>query len=285
MTPRTPAVVVVDLAAGVLDPHTPVLRADDSMIARGDGVFETLLVRDGRACLLDAHLARLAASAATIGLPPLDDAGWRAATATAVAGWSGGEAVLRLLYGRGTGEAPTAMVTVSAVPQRVVAARRDGVSAVTLDRGSPGVGPAGPWSLAGVKSQSYAVFAAAQREAERLGASDVVLVGSDGYVLEGARSSVVVAPEPGVLRTPAQSSPILPGTTVAALFDVAVRRGWRCERAPIRVTDLGVAQGLWLLSSVTLAARVHTLDGVALTHAPMAADVAELVELGVGRQP
>ncbi|MDF2826809.1 MAG: putative amino acid aminotransferase [Mycobacterium sp.] len=242
MTPRTPAVVVVDLAGGVLDPHTPVLRADDPMIARGDGVFETLLVRDGRACLLDAHLVRLAASAATIGLPSLDEAGWRAAVATALARWSGGEAVLRLLYGRGTGGSPTAMVTVSAVPQRVVAARRDGVSAVTLDRGSPGVGPAGPWSLAGVKSQSYAVFAAAQREAERLGASDVVLVGSDGYVLEG------------------------------------------CERAAIRVTDLGVAQGLWLLSSVTLAARVHTLDGVALPHAPMAAEVAELVDLGVGEQ-
>jgi 4-amino-4-deoxychorismate lyase len=285
MTPRTPAGVVVDLAGVVLDPHTPVLRADDPMIARGDGVFETLLVRDGRACLLDAHLARLAASAATIGLPPLDDAGWRAAIATALAQWSGGEAVLRLLYGRGGGESPTAMVTVSAVPQRVAAARRDGVAAVTLDRGSPAVGPAIPWSLAGVKSMSYAVFAAAQREAERLGASDVVLVGSDGCVLEGARSSVVVAPEPGVLRTPARNSPILPGTTVDALFDVAARRGWRCERAAIRVTDLGVAQGLWLLSSVTLAARVHTLDGVALPDAPMAAEVAELVDLGVGEQP
>lgn len=101
MTPRTPAVVVVDLAGRVLDPHTPVLRADDPMIARGDGVFETLLVRDGRACLLNAHLARLAASAATVGLPPLDDARWRAAIATALTQWSGGEAVLRLLYGRG----------------------------------------------------------------------------------------------------------------------------------------------------------------------------------------
>jgi 4-amino-4-deoxychorismate lyase len=285
MTPRTTAVVVVDLARGVLDPHTPVLRADDPMIARGDGIFETLLVSDGRACLLDAHMARLAASAATVGLPPLDDVGWRASIATALARWSGGEAVLRLLYGRGGGGAPTAMVTVSAVPQRVVAARRDGVAAVTLDRGSPGVGAGSPWSLAGVKSMSYAVFAAAQREAERLGASDGVLVGSDGYVLEGARSSVVVAPEPGVLRTPARSSPILPGTTVDALFDVAVRHGWRCERAPLRAADLVAAHGLWLCSSVTLAARVHTLDGVALPPPPMAAEVAELVDLGVGRQP
>jgi 4-amino-4-deoxychorismate lyase len=284
MTPRTPAVVVVDLTRGVLDAGTPVLRADDPMLARGDGVFETMLVRDGQVCLLDAHLTRFAASAATIDLPPVDDVGWRASIAMALARWSGGEAVLRLLYGRGAASSPTAMVTVSAVPERVAAARRDGVAAVTLDRGVPGGNAAAPWSLAGVKSMSYAVFAAAQREAERLGASDVVLVGSDGYVLEGARSSVVVAPEPGVLRTPARSSPILSSTTVDALFDVARRRGWRCEGARLRVADLGVAQGLWLLSSVTLAARVHTLDGVALPPSPMAPEVAELVDLGVGHQ-
>jgi 4-amino-4-deoxychorismate lyase len=282
MTPRTPAVVVVDLAGEAIDPHAPVLRADDPMIARGDGVFETLLVRDGRACLFDAHLARLAASAATVGLPAPDEARWRAATATALARWTGGEAVLRLLYGRAASGLPTtAAVTVSAVPGRVAVARRDGVAAVTLDRGMPGSSGTAPWSLATVKSMSYAVFAAAQREAERLGASDVVLVGSDGYVLEGARSSVVVAPEPGVLRTPAQASPILAGTTVDALFDVARHRGWRCERAPMRLEELVAAQGVWLLSSVTLAARVHTLDGVGLPAATVAAEIAELVDLGV----
>ena len=32
------------------EPGTPLLHADDLAVVRGDGIFETLLVRDGRAC-------------------------------------------------------------------------------------------------------------------------------------------------------------------------------------------------------------------------------------------
>ena len=65
------------------DPQTPLLHADDLAVVRGDGVFETLLVRDGRPCLLEAHLARLAQSARLMDLPEPDLPRWRAAVATA----------------------------------------------------------------------------------------------------------------------------------------------------------------------------------------------------------
>src|SRR5262249_19699277 len=46
--------------------------------------------------------------------------------------------------------------------------------------------------------------------------------------------------------------------------------------------DLLAAQGIWLVSSMTLAARVHTLDGhVLLPSAPMAAEFAELVDAAI----
>jgi len=45
-----------------------VLRADDLGVLRGDGIFETLLVRDGAAWLLDDHLQRLAGSAVRMDL-------------------------------------------------------------------------------------------------------------------------------------------------------------------------------------------------------------------------
>jgi 4-amino-4-deoxychorismate lyase len=266
----------------VLDAHAAVLYADDPMVLRGDGVFETLLVRDGTPCLLEAHLARLVASADTIGLQAPDVDRFRAAVGVAVSRRNGGEAVLRLLYGRSRDGASMGFVTVSALPDRVRVARRDGVTAVTLDRGVPAydVGAA-PWSLARVKSLSYASFAAAQRHAERLGANDVVLVSSDGFVLEGSRSTVVIAPCAGVLRTPPPSLPLLQGTTANALFAAARSHGWRCEQGHLRVEDLHAAQGVWLLSSVTLAARVRVLDGVVLPVSPMAAEVAELVDAAV----
>jgi 4-amino-4-deoxychorismate lyase len=53
----------------------------------------------------------------------------------------------------------------------------------------------------------------------------------------------------------------------------------------LRKTDLLAAQGFWLLSSVTLAARVHTLDGESLCAPPMAAELAALVDEAIAREP
>lgn len=269
-------VLVVTLDGDSVAPDAAVLHVDDAIVTRGDGVFETLLVRGGRPCLLGAHLDRLAVSAAITGLPAPDLTRWRAAAAAAVAGWEGGdEAVLRFVYGRG-GPETRAFVTVSAMPERVAGVRRDGVSAITLDPG--------PRPLAGAKSLSYALNTAALRHAAREGADDVVFVSSDGFVLEGPRSSVVIAPAIGHLVTPPPSTPILPGTTQRAVFEAASRRGWSCEERPLRIADLLAAQGVWLLSSITLAARVHTIDGTALHPSPIAEEFANLVDEAVARE-
>lgn len=275
--------IVVTLDGVALDAAVPSVYADDLMLLRGDGVFETMLLRGGRPCLLGAHLARLATSAAITGLAVPDPARWRHAIAAATALWTGdGDAVLRLVLGRGRASEPTAFVTVSPVPGRALAARRDGVAAVTLDRGVRATSDA-PWSVAGVKSLSYAHNTAALRHAERVGAQDVVFVDSAGSVLEGPRSAVLIATGDGALLTPPASLPILPGTTVRAVFDEARERGLVCEERPIGAAELVAAQGVWLLSSVTLAARVHTLDGVPLRQAPRSAEVAGLVDAAILR--
>jgi len=63
---------VAEVGLGSLDPNAPVLHADDEGVLRGRAVFETIRVYDGHPFRLDAHLGRLAASAARIGLPPVD---------------------------------------------------------------------------------------------------------------------------------------------------------------------------------------------------------------------
>src|SRR5688572_532551 len=92
--------VVITLDGQLHDPSAPLLHADDLAAVRGDGVFETLLIRDGRPCLLESHLARLTSSARMTDLPEPDLARWRAAVAVAVDAWDGGEAALRLVYTR-----------------------------------------------------------------------------------------------------------------------------------------------------------------------------------------
>jgi len=54
---------------GLVDPTEPVIRADDEGLLRGRAAFETLRVYGGRPFGLEAHLDRLTASAASIGLP------------------------------------------------------------------------------------------------------------------------------------------------------------------------------------------------------------------------
>ncbi|WP_197513838.1 aminotransferase class IV, partial [Mycobacterium sp. 1165178.9] len=83
------------------------------------------------------------------------------------------------------------------------------------------------------------------------------------------------------LLTPPPWYPILRGTTQQALFEVARDKGYDCDYRALRVADLDAAQGVWLISSMTLAARVHTLDGRPLRPSPMAADFAELIDAAV----
>ncbi|WP_156664449.1 aminodeoxychorismate lyase [Mycobacterium sp. 852002-51057_SCH5723018] len=285
--------MIVTLDGQVHPPGAPLLHADDLAAVRGDGVFETLLIRDGRACLVESHLQRLAQSAKLMDLPLPELASWRRAIDAATRQWvegSADEGAMRLIYSRGRESgptAPTAYVVVNPVPDRVAEVRRDGLCAITLDRGLPAKGAdAMPWLLAGAKTLSYAVNMAALRHAARQGAGDVIFVSSDGYILEGPRSTVVIATEPGsggdpCLLTPPPWYPILRGTTQQALFEVARAKGYDCDYRALRPADLQEAQGVWLISSMTLAARVHTLDGRPLPRSPIAAEFAELVDAAI----
>jgi 4-amino-4-deoxychorismate lyase len=292
--------VVVTLDGEVHDSSAPLLFADDLAVVRGDGIFETLLVRDGRPCLLEAHLARLTQSARMTDLPEPDLPAWRAAVAAGVERWiadGGDEGVLRLVYSRGreSGSPPTgaprpatsgtAFATIAALPARVADARRKGVAAMTLARGLAATGaPDMPWLLAGAKTLSYAVNMASLRHAERQGAGDVIFVSSDGYILEGPRSTVVIATEldgRSALFTPPPWYPILRGATQQALFEVARNKGYDCDYRALRPADLVMARGVWLVSSITLAARVHTLDGKLLRHTALADEFAALVDAAI----
>ena len=116
-------------------------------------------------------------------------------------------------------------------------------------------------------------------------AGDVIFVSTDGHILEGPRSTVViaVASDDGrtCLLTPPPWYPILRGTTQQALFEVARNKGYDCDYQALTPADLTAAQGVWLVSSITLAARVHTLDGAPLARTPVVDEFAALVDAAI----
>ncbi|WP_051461416.1 aminodeoxychorismate lyase [Tomitella biformata] len=262
-----PKTVLMTLDGARQDPDAPLLHADDQAALRGDGVFETILVRGGLARKLPAHLERLARSAAILELPAPDLDVWAKAATAAARAWGGAqEGVLRLVLSRGRESVlgSTAYLSVSALPERTRRVRESGVAAVTLERGySTELAASSPWLPLGAKTLSYAVNMAAVRHAERLGADDVIFVSAEGNVLEGPRSTVVIA-RGRQLLTPPPEQGILAGTTQRALFQEAERRGLGCAYGPLRPADLIAADGVWMLSSIALAITVHTVNGLAL---------------------
>src|SRR5690606_15924798 len=124
----------------------------------------------------------------------------------------------------------------------------------------PVVPPTAPWLLAGAKTLSYAVNRAAQREAARRGADDVLFVSSDGYLLEGPTSSLLLRIG-SRLVTPRVDLGILSGTTQADLFTWAETAGYATGYELLTPGDLESADAAWLVSSVRHVAPVRWVDG------------------------
>ncbi|WP_159501355.1 aminotransferase class IV [Microbacterium sp. 18062] len=252
-----------------IDPAAPALSVGELSTQRGDGIFESIGVVDGHPQEVGAHLERLAHSARLCDLPVPNLTQWAQAIAAAAAECPPGECVIKLILSRGVehGPAPTAWVTASSAPDNSVP-RHDGVRVVTLDRGFDSGAPArAPWLLLGAKTLSYATNMAALREAHRRGAADAVFVASDGVLLEGPTSSLVLRSGDRFV-TPAPGAGILHGTTQLSLFAHLADRGHETAYETLPASALLDADAAWLVSSVRLAVGITAVDDAPLPYDP-----------------
>jgi 4-amino-4-deoxychorismate lyase len=260
--PHHPGAPAFDL----LDPHGLHLSVLDLGATRGDGVFETISVSSGTAQALEPHLSRFAGSAAALDLPAPDLDAWRQAILAVAAVLAElPEASVKTVYTRGVeGDGrPTGWVYGTATAD-FTRARAEGIRVVTLDRGyRHDVATTSPWLLSDAKTLSYAVNRAVVREAARRGADDVIFTSSDGYVLEGPSSSVLIR-RGNTLITPGTGLAILEGTTQGSIFQFAASKGLGTEFALVPVEELAQADALWLVSSTRLAAPIIQLDDAAV---------------------
>lgn len=286
----------------VADATKPQLLVTDLGVTRGDGVFETMLAVGGTVRKMQAHLDRLGGSAAALDLAIPDQEAWRRVIAAAVARHrsenppadpAADELVVKLVVTRGVeGEAPTAWVQASPAGAAGRRQRETGIDVILLDRGyDSDVAERAPWLLLGAKTLSYAVNMAALRHAHKQGADDVIFLSSDGRVLEGPTSTVLLAhvekSDDGTtvkrLITPQLDSGILAGTSQGALFAAAKAAGWELGYGPLEPRDLMDADAVWLISSVRLLAPVNRIDGKEIGTPSVQKELtAELSELFAG---
>ncbi|MEF2976050.1 aminodeoxychorismate lyase [Subtercola sp. YIM 133946] len=243
----------------------PVALATDLGITRGDGIFETITVVDGIPQALDAHLTRLAHSAALLELPRPHEPAWREAVFAAIdAHDEVAEAFIKLVYSRGIegSGVPTGWVWLQPSAD-FTRERTEGIDVVLLDRGyASTIATTAPWLLQGAKTLSYALNRAAIREAARRGADDALFVSTDGYLLEGPTANVLLRLD-GRIVTPKTDLGILAGTTQQSIFEIAQVNGYPTSYELLTPADLMRADAAWLVSSVRNAAPIRSVDGVA----------------------
>lgn len=307
MDSSSPIIYVVEPYGGSIRRHNsalPLIYWDDAAVTRGDGVFETLLIRDGHPANLQRHLDRFRASARLMELPEPNEEDWIAATREAVTEWSqrseeDAKCVWTYTRGRESTGHPSAWLTLTPVADSVLKQRKKGVKVMTSPRGFsidtslPGVDEAteggdpkpAPWLTVGAKTLNYAANMAALRYARSRGFDDVIYVDpGTGRVLEGATSTVITVRSGGKLRTPVPGGDILPGTTQAALFEYAEEEGWRCKAKDMTVERLLDAESVWLVSSVRVAVRVTEIDGVPLPAPDNEDEVRDLINSALGAE-
>jgi branched-chain amino acid aminotransferase len=237
------------------------LSAFDRGFMLGDGIFETLRVRGGRATELREHLDRLRRSADGLGieLPSELDAVIEQAIGAVVdaegLGGPGGDASLRITVSRGPVAArgllpPDAGVSPTIVVQAwpVVPAPADHLErGLHLIASSVRRDPENP--LSSLKTTSRADYVFARLEARRAGADDALFLTIDGFISEATTANLFLVRR-GELATPALGCAVLPGTTRSWLLRWAVDVGLEPVEGWLTVGDLTGADEAFVSSSV-----------------------------------
>jgi branched-subunit amino acid aminotransferase/4-amino-4-deoxychorismate lyase len=227
------------------------------------GVFETLLVLDGRPVELDAHLARLEASLEALfpshPMPDLSDVpGIRGpygcispGTSTAARAETGETLGMRLTVAPTRGDALEVRVSHRKVDRELVFAPLPvALCSLTL---AGGLG-AHKWA-----DRSLLDEAQARLPADAL----PIVVDEDGAMLEASRANLF-AVQGETMSTPPLDGRILPGVTRARLLEIAAAEGLETRETELRSDDLVAANEVFLTGSVRGVERVRSLDGMEL---------------------
>jgi 4-amino-4-deoxychorismate lyase len=230
---------------GVVDAS---LNADDRGFAYGDGLFETIAVRDGACRLFAAHLQRLSASALRLGMPVPDPDYLKSECQAAIG--SAQKGTLKIIYTRGAGPrgyasparvAPLLAVGFSAVCPAAVLL--DGI-AVRLCATRVAVSPA----LAGMKTLNRLEQVLARSEWTTDEFAEGLMFAPDEHLICGTMSNVFLVTATG-LQTPRLDQSGVSGVMRQRLMELATQQAFDvCERAITRA-ELFTADDVFLTNS------------------------------------
>jgi len=257
-------VLVDGVAGGRLDPL-------DRGLQYGDGLFETMAVRDGRARFFEWHLTRLADGARRLAMPVPEES--RLAGQIAAA-WPGGRGVVKVICTRGPagrGYRPPARVEPTCVvagfdwPAWPATAWSEGIR-LRYCRTRLGRNPL----LAGIKHLNRLEQVLARAEWDDDGIAEGLMQDDRGLVISGTQSNLfaVIA---GRIVTPALDQCGVAGVMRGAFCRWAAEQGTTIVERGIRAGELETATEIFVTNALIGAWPVRELAGRRMPWSSLAA--------------
>ena len=260
-----------------------VVEADDRGLAYGDGLFETIAVRNGVPRFFDRHIARLLDGCRRLNIP--DPPAQRIADEITrlIAGVRRGTAKIIITRGIGPrGYRPPAAAT----PTRAIGFTPDDGD---LRRGLPNgirvISCRTPVScnaaLAGLKTLNRLDNVLARSEWQDDGVSEGLMCDSGGRLIGGTMSNLFMVRD-GRLLTPALDRCGIHGIMRAVVMESAARIGLAAEATEIGALDLEQADELFLTNALIGLWPIASCSGRALDIGPVTGAIAaDLAARGV----
>lgn len=237
---------------------------DDRGLLLGDGLFETILVRDGKAILFDEHVARLRAGCITLGLPAPDARAVRDLCLDLEADMAIGRWALRLTLTAGSGGRGLERMAASEPHMFATAAPSPGpqgavallTSTVRRNEGSPS---------SRLKSLAYLDNVLARRAASP---AEALMLNNRGEIACAAAANIFWVKD-GRLFTPALDCGVLDGIMRGRVMAAAAVEEVRAPRMALQD-----AEAVFLTNSLIGVRAAASLDGVNLRGHPMVDELA-----------
>ncbi|MGH6800744.1 MAG: aminotransferase class IV [Methylocella sp.] len=256
----------------IIAPEDAHVSLADRGLLLGDGLFETMAVRNARVLDLDAHLERLACGLGVLGFAQAVDLHkLRSAIAHYIAAEEASSAVLRVTLTRGVGprglaplEAPRPAIFMTLSPMPAVRKAPLSLHIATATRRnehSP---------ISRIKALPYLDNMLALAEARAHGADEAVLLNTRGTIACASVANVFAIRE-GRLETPPVCDGALPGTMRALVLCLAKRAGLVAVENSLHVKDLSEADEVILTNSISRVMEVNDCNGLPLQRRASAA--------------
>jgi branched-chain amino acid aminotransferase len=238
----------------------------DHGLLYGDGVFEGIRFYAHEPFLLDAHIARLEASARAICLDlGASHAALSELAREAVRRSGMADGYIRLVVTRGPGalgvsphtcSAPTVILMVAPLALYSADAYENGIVLVTssLRRSAADALPAQ------AKTLNYLTSVLASIEARRQGADEAILLNGEGVVAECTADNLFVVTG-GRVATPSTSHGALSGITRGLVLGLLHELGIPCDERAVTPVDVWTADELFLTGTGAEVVAVRMVDG------------------------